>query len=170
MVLLSGLTWFILLGFMKNWKKRWFVLDFVAEYFAYFETDEVHYIIYLYIYIFIYLSIISFLLQHFHRKEAPKGVISLDQIKRVSLSSKRIHLMSNLFQVRTPLRTYNIKAPSIISMEIWMACLKLPPSSLVVPNPWYFITICRMTNWYIGMWLPHDLIVWEIDRNKLFIF
>lgn len=38
--------------------------------------------------------------------------------------------MSNLFQVKTPLRTYNIKAPTIISMEIWMACLKLPPLSI----------------------------------------
>lgn len=54
----------------------------------------------------------------------------LDDIKKVSLSTRRIHLMSNLFQVKTPLRTYSIKAPSIISMEIWMACLKLPYSAL----------------------------------------
>ena len=29
-------------GVMKNWKKRWFVLDYRNEYFAYFETMEVY--------------------------------------------------------------------------------------------------------------------------------
>ncbi|XP_003386474.2 PREDICTED: uncharacterized protein LOC100632035 [Amphimedon queenslandica] len=94
-------------GFMKNWKRRWFVLDYVNNYVAYFESQE-----------------------HYSQRESPKGVIMLDDIKRVSLSTRRIHLMSNLFQVKTPSRTYNIKAPSIITMEIWMACLRLPSSSL----------------------------------------
>jgi hypothetical protein len=94
-------------GFMKNWKRRWFVLDFNTEYLAYFETRE-----------------------RYNERDRPKGVIGLDQIKKVSLSTRRTHLMSNLFQIRTPARTYNIKAPSIVSMEMWIACLKLSPSQL----------------------------------------
>ena len=76
----------------------------------------------------------GFFFKHFRKKENPKGVICLDEIKKVSLSTKREHLVANLFQIKTPTRMYNIKAPSIISLEIWMACLKLPPSTLVRAN------------------------------------
>ena len=69
-------------------------------------------------------------LQAFQNKEAPKGVIHLCDVTRVYQSVKRKdHLQKNIFMIETPNRTYLIQAPSIITMECWMACLTMPLNS-----------------------------------------
>jgi len=96
----------------KNWRRRWFVLDFNCQYLAYFRDQQVYI-----------------------QQEAPKGVIHLKEIVKVFQSTKRReHLIKNIFMLETRNRTYYIQAPSIITMELWVACLRLPVSSLLV-NP-----------------------------------
>lgn len=64
-------------------------------------------------------------------KDRPKGVIHLNEIKDVFQSTKkREHMIKHIFTVETPNRLYLFQAPSILTMELWMACLKLPVSSL----------------------------------------
>ena len=69
--------------------------------------------------------------QAFTNREPPKGVINLSDIRSVFQSiGRREHLVKNIFSVETPARIYLMQAPSIITMEVWMAALKLPTASV----------------------------------------
>lgn len=69
--------------------------------------------------------------QAYSNKETPKGVIRLSDISKVFQEVKRKdHLMKNIFMLETPNRIYQMQAPTIMSMYVWMACLELPVSSL----------------------------------------
>ncbi|XP_048586717.1 myotubularin isoform X2 [Nematostella vectensis] len=89
----------------KNWKKRWFVLDFTKKYLAYFETEKT---------------------QH------PKGAISYQSILEVYEHRKTGRRKKCLFCLDTPNRTYTIESPNERSMQIWMACLTVPLSAIEV--------------------------------------
>ena len=70
-------------------------------------------------------------MQAFSNKEPPKGVIHLSSITKVHQNiKKRDHLIKNIFTLETPGRNYYFQAPSIITMDQWMACLTMPLSSL----------------------------------------
>ena len=70
-------------------------------------------------------------MQAYSNRVSPKGVIRLSDISRVFQEVKRKdHLMKNIFMVETPRRTYQMQAPTITTMYIWIACLELPVSSL----------------------------------------
>ncbi len=76
------------------------------------------------------------LLQAYSNKDTPKGVIRLSDIIRVFQDvRKRDHLMKNIFMLETPHRTYQMQAPTIMSMYIWIACLELPVSALKLGTP-----------------------------------
>lgn len=75
--------------------------------------------------------------QAYCNRETPKGVIRLDDISKVFQEVKRKeHLIKNIFMLETPHRTYQMQAPTITTMYIWMACLELPVSALKLGTPW----------------------------------
>lgn len=66
----------------------------------------------------------------------PKGVIALNDMKKIwQNTKKKEHLVRHVFTVETKSRTYLFRAPSLITMELWMAVLNMPPSTLQV-NAW----------------------------------
>lgn len=63
----------------------------------------------------------------------PKGVVGLRDMTKVwQNTKKKDHLVKHIFTVETKNRTYLFKAPSLITMELWMAVLNMPPSVLQV--------------------------------------
>lgn len=65
--------------------------------------------------------------QAYENRETPKGVIRLGDILNVYQNvKKREHLVKNIITIETGHRTYLIRAPSIITMDIWQTCLKVP--------------------------------------------
>ena len=90
-------------GIAKTWLSRWFVLDFVRECLVYFES-----------------------LEACRNQNQPKGVIALKNVKRVYQNiNSRNDLVRNIFCLEATGRTYYMKAPSLQSMEIWIASLQL---------------------------------------------
>ena len=63
----------------------------------------------------------------------PKGVIALNDMNKIwQNTKKKEHLVRHVFTVETKNRTYLFRAPSLITMELWMAVLNMPPSTLQV--------------------------------------
>lgn len=63
----------------------------------------------------------------------PKGVIALNDMNKIwQNTKKKEHLVRHVFTVETKSRTYLFRAPSLITMELWMAVLNMPPSTLQV--------------------------------------
>lgn len=61
----------------------------------------------------------------------PKGVVKLTTISRVwQNSNRREHLVRHVFSVETKTRTYYFRAPTLLTMQLWMALLNMPPSAL----------------------------------------
>jgi hypothetical protein len=99
-------------GVRKHWQERWFVLDFASQLLTYFENKE-----------------------EFTRSDrgTPKGVIELTSMTRVwQNSKKKEHLIRHIFTVETRDRTYLFRAPSLLTMELWIAVLNMPRSALQV--------------------------------------
>lgn len=65
----------------------------------------------------------------------PKGVIELNDIDKVwQNTKKKDHLVRHIFTVETKNRSYLFRAPSLITMELWMAVLNMPRSALQVDS------------------------------------
>lgn len=61
----------------------------------------------------------------------PKGVVGLRDMTKVwQNTKKKEHLVKHVFTVETKNRTYLFRAPTLITMELWMAVLNMPPSVL----------------------------------------
>ena len=64
---------------------------------------------------------------------SPKGVIGLNDMSKVWQNTKRKeHLIKHVFTVETKNRIYLFRAPSLITMQLWMAVLNMPHSALQV--------------------------------------
>ncbi|KAK3742222.1 hypothetical protein QZH41_008996 [Actinostola sp. cb2023] len=87
----------------KNWRKRWFVLDLTKRCLAYFEHEK---------------------------SQHPKGAISYQSITQVYRQRDTEKKKRCLFYVDTPGRTFAIQPPNERCMDIWMACLTIPPNSI----------------------------------------
>ncbi|XP_031564822.1 uncharacterized protein LOC116300167 isoform X2 [Actinia tenebrosa] len=88
----------------KSWRKRWFVLDLEKKCLAYFESEK---------------------------SQHPKGAInyqSIVEVHRHKRSSKKKKDFK--FDIVTPERTYAIETPNEINMNIWLACLTIPPNAI----------------------------------------
>jgi hypothetical protein len=99
-------------GVRKNWQERWFVLDFASQLLTYFENREAY---------------------TETDRGTPKGVIELNDMSKVwQNTKKKDHLVRHVFTVETKNRTYLFRAPSLLTMQLWIALLNMPSSALQV--------------------------------------
>lgn len=81
---------------VKNWKKRYFVFDPKARNFTYY-TD--------------------------HNKKQVKGIIYFDAIQSVWSEAKVGTDWSHKFYIKTPQRTYHVRAQTLAVMRAWLDIL-----------------------------------------------
>ena len=60
----------------------------------------------------------------------PKGVVELNEMSKVwQNTKKKEHLIRHVFTVETKSRTYLFRAPSLLTMQMWMTVLSMPQSA-----------------------------------------
>ncbi|CAI8055566.1 Myotubularin-related protein 2 [Geodia barretti] len=101
-------------GVRKHWQERWFVLDFASQLLTYFENKE------------------EFTTTD---RGTPKGVIELTNMTRVWQNDrKKDHLVRHIFTVVTKDRTYLFRAPSLLTMQMWIAVLNMPRTTVALDS------------------------------------
>lgn len=106
--------------------------------------------------------------QAYLQRETPKGVIHLKDIVQVYQSTKRReHLIKHVFTLETRSRTFLIQAPSIITMELWVACLKLPVSTLMLEPPSQVLQLELLTQSYASY---QSIQFFSLHQNELTCF
>jgi hypothetical protein len=61
----------------------------------------------------------------------PKGVIELTNMTKVWQNDrKKDHLVRHVFTVVTKDRTYLFRAPSLLTMQLWIAVLNMPRTTV----------------------------------------
>ena len=101
-------------------------MDFTRQYCAYFEDLDVNCAMKIFD-----CTNKMFFPQAYLEKKPPKGGFDLHDVQDVFQKDKNSDLINHIFHVKTEARTYSIQAPSITTLNLWMACLQINPSELV---------------------------------------